>query len=44
MHASGRNLFFASDDTAVLQKAFDSKWNSAVPYKVLLTPSGKVLS
>ena len=42
-HATSRNLLFASDDTADLQKAFDPKWQSAVPYTVLLAPGGKVL-
>jgi hypothetical protein len=32
----------ASDDTASLQAAFDPKWESAVPYTVLLSPGGKV--
>jgi peroxiredoxin len=43
MHASGRNLLFNSEDTASLQKAFDPKWESAVPYTVLIAPDGKVL-
>jgi len=43
MHATSRNLLFASDDTAALQAAFDPKWESAVPYTVLLAPDGKVL-
>ncbi|HWW98249.1 MAG TPA: TlpA family protein disulfide reductase, partial [Edaphobacter sp.] len=43
MHATSRNLLFASDDTASLQAAFDPKWESAVPYTVLLAPGGKVL-
>jgi peroxiredoxin len=43
MHATSRNLLFASDDTAALQAAFDPKWTSAVPYTVLLAPDGKVL-
>ena len=43
MHATSRNLLFASDDTAALQAAFDPKWESAVPYTVLLAPGGKVL-
>jgi peroxiredoxin len=43
MHATSRNLLFASNDTASLQAAFDSKWESAVPYTVLLAPGGKVL-
>jgi peroxiredoxin len=42
-HATSRNLLFASDDTAALQKAFDPKWESAVPYTVLLAPGGEVL-
>jgi thiol-disulfide isomerase/thioredoxin len=43
MHATSRNLLFASDDTAGLQAAFDPKWESAVPYTVLISPDGKVL-
>ena len=42
-HATSRNLLFASDDTASLQTAFDPKWESAVPYTVLLSPEGKIL-
>ena len=34
IHATSRNLLFASDDTAALQAAFDPKWESAVPYTV----------
>jgi thiol-disulfide isomerase/thioredoxin len=41
--ATSRNLLFASDDTASLQAAFDSTWQSAVPYAVLLDADGKVL-
>jgi thiol-disulfide isomerase/thioredoxin len=43
MHATSRNLLFASDDTAALQAAFDPAWESAVPYTVLIDPDGKVL-
>jgi hypothetical protein len=43
MHATSRNLLFGSDDTAVLQAAFDPGWQSAVPYTVLIAPGGKVL-
>src|SRR3984885_11447627 len=43
MHATSRNLLFASDDTASLQAAFDPKWESAVPYTVLISPDGEVL-
>jgi peroxiredoxin len=43
MHATSRNLLFASNDTAALQAAFDPKWESAVPYTVLIAPDGRVL-
>jgi thiol-disulfide isomerase/thioredoxin len=42
-HATGRNLQFASEDTYVMQAAFDPKWEAGVPYTVLLAPGGKVL-
>ncbi len=42
-HATSENLLFDSDDTATLQAAFDPKWQSAVPYTVLLGPNGTVL-
>jgi peroxiredoxin len=42
-HATSRNYLFDSQDTAVLQTAFDPKWDSAVPYTVLLSADGKVL-
>ncbi|HET6215485.1 MAG TPA: redoxin domain-containing protein [Acidobacteriaceae bacterium] len=43
MHATSRNLLFASDDTAALQAAFNPKWQSAVPYTIAIAPGGKVL-
>ena len=43
MHATSRNLLFNSEDTAALQAAFDPKWESAVPYTMLIAPDGKVL-
>jgi len=43
MHATTRNLLFASEDTAALQAAFDPTWESAVPYTVLIAPDGKLL-
>lgn len=43
MHATSRNLLFASDDTAAMQAAFDPAWQWAVPYTVLIAPGGKVL-
>ncbi len=42
-HATSRNYLFDSQDTASLQTAFDPKWDSAVPYTVLLSGDGKVL-
>ena len=42
-HATSHNLLFDSSDTAALQAAFDPKWESAVPYTVLIGPDGKVL-
>src|SRR5712692_8085226 len=42
-HASSRNLLFGSDDTYALQAAFDPKWQSAVPYTVLISPSGTIV-
>ncbi len=42
-HASTRNLQFASDDTYGMQAAFDSKWESGVPFTMVLAPGGKVL-
>ena len=43
MHATSRNMLFASNNTAALQTAFDPKWESAVPYTVLISPDGQVL-
>jgi peroxiredoxin len=43
MHSTSRNMLFASDDTAALETAFDPKWESAVPYTVLLAPDGRML-
>jgi hypothetical protein len=42
-HATSRNLIFASTDTYAMQAAFDPKWESGVPYTVLLAPDGTVL-
>ena len=43
MHASTRNLQFASDDTYAMQAAFDAKWEAGVPFTMLIAPGGKVL-
>jgi peroxiredoxin len=42
-HASSRNLQFDSTDTYALQAAFEPKWESGVPYTVVLSPDGKVI-
>jgi thiol-disulfide isomerase/thioredoxin len=42
-HATSRNLLFASPDTNALQAAFGAKWNTALPYTMLIAPDGKVL-
>ena len=42
-HASSRNLQFASEDTYAMQAAFDAKWNSGVPFTMVLAPGGKVI-
>lgn len=43
MHATSRNLLFDSNDTAALQASFDPKWESAVPYTVLIAHDGGIL-
>jgi peroxiredoxin len=42
-HATSHNLLFASFDTYALQAAFDPKWESGVPYTILIATDGKVL-
>ena len=42
-HSAIRNLQFASDDVYALQEAFDKKWDSGVPFTIVLAPDGKVL-
>jgi len=42
-HASSRNLQFASEDTYAMQAAFDAKWQSGVPFTMVIAPGGKVL-
>ncbi|MFB3828221.1 MAG: redoxin domain-containing protein [Bryobacteraceae bacterium] len=42
-HASGRNLLFDSTDTYAMQAAFEAKWESGVPFTMLIAPGGKVL-
>lgn len=42
-HASTRNLQFASEDTYAMQAAFDAKWESGVPFTMLIAPDGRVI-
>jgi thiol-disulfide isomerase/thioredoxin len=41
--ASFRNLLFADTDKYKLMEAFDKDWNAALPYTVLIAPSGEYL-
>ncbi|MBA2645166.1 MAG: redoxin domain-containing protein [Pyrinomonadaceae bacterium] len=41
--ASNRNLLFAGTDKYALMSAFDPEWNSAIPYTMLISPTGEVL-
>jgi thiol-disulfide isomerase/thioredoxin len=43
LHASSRNLLFASSDTDQMQHAFAPAWEGALPYSVLLSPDGQLL-
>jgi hypothetical protein len=42
-HASNRNLQFGSEDTYAMQAAFDTKWDSGVPFTMVIAPDGKLL-
>jgi peroxiredoxin len=42
-HAAGKNYLFGSDDTYAMQAAFDPKWDSPVPFTVVLSPEGKII-
>ena len=41
--ASNRNLIFGTTDKYKLMEAFDKDWSGALPYTVLLSPTGEVL-
>jgi thiol-disulfide isomerase/thioredoxin len=43
LHASSRNLQFASDDTYALQAAFDAEWDGGVPFTMVVAPGGRVI-
>lgn len=42
-HSGVRNLIFSSDDTYAMQAAFDPKWDSGVPFTIVLAPDGSVI-
>jgi thiol-disulfide isomerase/thioredoxin len=42
-HSALLNYQFDSDDTYALQAAFDKRWDSGVPYTIVLAPDGKVI-
>jgi peroxiredoxin len=43
LHATSRNLIFATDDVYALMAAFDKNWEGGVPFTVVITPEGKVI-
>ena len=42
-HATSRNFLLGSTDIYALMSAFDSEWNAAVPYTMLIRPGGEVV-
>ena len=40
-HSAVRNLIIDTDDVYAVQAAFDSKWESGVPFTIVLAPDGK---
>jgi peroxiredoxin len=42
-HATSHNLLLGSTDIYALMGAFDSDWNAAVPYTMLIRPDGEVV-
>jgi thiol-disulfide isomerase/thioredoxin len=42
-HATSRNLLLGSTDIYALMSAFDSEWNAAVPYTMLIRSGGEVV-
>ena len=42
LHATTRNLILGSTDIYPLLAAFDSDWNAAVPFTMLIRPNGEV--
>ena len=39
-HSAVRNLIIDSDDVYAMQAAFDAKWESGVPFTIVLAPDG----
>lgn len=42
-HSAVRNLIFSSDDNYAMQAAFDPKWDSGVPFTIVIAPDGRVI-
>jgi thiol-disulfide isomerase/thioredoxin len=42
-HSGVRNLQIASADVYAMQAAFDPKWDSGVPFTIVLAPDGRVI-
>src|SRR5437588_4776062 len=42
-HATSRNLLLCSSEFYAIMSAFDSEWNAAVPYTMLIRPGGEVV-
>jgi peroxiredoxin len=43
LHATTRNFILGSNEIYDLLAAFDADWNAAVPYTMLIAPSGEVI-
>lgn len=43
MHATSRNLIFATDDVYAMMAAFDKNWGGGVPFTMVITPDGKAV-
>ena len=42
-HSGVRNLLFSSEDTYAMQADFDTKWDSGVPFTMVLAPDGSMV-
>ena len=43
LHATSRNLVFATDDVYGMMTAFDKTWEGGVPFTMVIAPDGKVV-